>query len=60
MIQPLEDAVRMQSQQEYTLTTFDYARAIEINKQLWKERHKHDKAVRSEREAQQVDLVECE
>ena len=26
MIQPLEDAVRMQSQQEYTLTTFDYAR----------------------------------
>ena len=60
MIQPLEDAVRMQSQQEYTLTTFDYARAIEINKQLWKERYKHDKAVRSEREAQQVDLVECE
>ena len=26
MIQPLEDAVRMKSQQEYTLTTFDYAR----------------------------------
>ena len=50
----------MKSQQVYTLTTFDYARTIEINKQLWKERYKHDKAVRSEREAQQVDLVECE
>ena len=51
----LEDAVRIKSQQEYTLTTFHYARAIAINKQLWKEQYKHDKAVRSEREAQQVE-----